>query len=220
MVVSNHRQRRIPVNPRDYYQNGYYPGAPVSCRSPFKFAKINFNGDVLLCHKFVVGNIYRSSFPDIWFGKEAARVRAGVTMPGNEKTCHTCHHYRFCVKAGEIDTREAENFRALSNSGRMKVTDQKVDDGTPILVGTVGLHSVFQWDGVYHAVPFERYQAEAGDCRPLMLDGAISGPGSVTSDNYEKVTRGLLVYAIRDSAVKLVLHTAKRVIRRLRKAVA
>ena len=184
---------------------------------PFKFAKINFNGDVLLCQKFVVGNIYQSSFADIWFGKEATRVRAGVTMPGNEKTCHTCHHYRFCVKAGEIDTHEEENFRAWANSGSMDVSDPKVDDGTPVHVRTVGLHSIFQWDGKFHAIPFERYRAPSDDARPLMLDGAISGHGSVTASTYDDVKKGLVVRAIRDSMIGFAMHNARRVVRRINK---
>ena len=71
VVRSAHPDSRIAVNPRSYYQNGAYPGMAVDCRSPFKFARIDYNGDVFLCQQFKIGNIADHDFNDIWHGERA-----------------------------------------------------------------------------------------------------------------------------------------------------
>ena len=176
-VFSNHPGYRIPVNPRDYYQNGAYPGMQVSCRSPFKFAKINFNGDVLLCQKFKIGNINDTPFLDIWNGEEATRVRTGVLNPGNVRTCLNCQHYRFCIRAGEIDLQNQENFVALSRSALIEPDEKDLaDDGNPIYLGEYKTARLFSWSGEYFALAnnpdIDNFgqRAGAGEANSLMLD--------------------------------------------------
>lgn len=109
VVKSKHPDVRIALNPRSYYQNGSYPGMAVECRSPFKFARIDYNGDVFLCQKFNIGNILEQEFTDIWYGEKADKVRELVLAGGS--VCQACDHYRLCVKADELDVRSPEALR-------------------------------------------------------------------------------------------------------------
>ena len=127
-VCSRHPQHRLPINPRTHYQLGDFPGMPLPCRSPFKFAKINFDGDVRLCQRFIVGNVNERTFRDIWYGEEAERVRRAVRH--NPGTCVTCNHYRFCLRAGEVDLGNSNNFVAL--------TDRSATFLDPVPVGHYG----------------------------------------------------------------------------------
>lgn len=113
VVHSDNPLYRVPVNPGDYFQNGAFPGMSVPCRSPFKYAKIGYDGNVILCCRFTIGNIYEEDFKDIWFGEVAQNLRRSiVSTPG---FCETCDYYRFCIKAGEIDLSLNANFFASSN---------------------------------------------------------------------------------------------------------
>lgn len=109
VVKSSHPGARIALNPRSYYQNGNYPGMTVECRSPFKFARIDYNGDVFLCQKFNIGNILEQEFTDIWYGEKADQVRKLVLAGGS--VCQECDHFRLCVKADELDVRSPEALR-------------------------------------------------------------------------------------------------------------
>lgn len=110
MVMSNNPAARQAAYPRGYVQNGPYPGMHVDCRSPFKYARILYNGDVQLCSQFKIGNIHERSFLEIWNGSEAHRVRQ--TLRESAGVCHACDYYRFCIKASELDCDREENFFA------------------------------------------------------------------------------------------------------------
>jgi len=145
-VHSRHSLYRLPINPRTHYQLGEYPGMPVACRSPFKFAKINYDGDVILCQRFKIGNINERSFVDIWYGEKATQVRNSVRT--NEAVCATCEHYRFCLRAGEIDLTTSKNFVAL--------TDRTIDFTDPLNIGHFGTHCIYRWGPSYYAIPRDR----------------------------------------------------------------
>jgi radical SAM protein with 4Fe4S-binding SPASM domain len=100
-VKSNHPEAEIPFNVRTFFQNGYFPGMHVGCRSPFKYVRILFNGDVTLCAQFVIGNIYEQNLVDIWYGQRAGRVRKMILK--NAKICHECDYYRLCLQSGTHD---------------------------------------------------------------------------------------------------------------------
>lgn len=91
-------------------QKGDFPGMPVSCRSPFTYARILYSGEVQLCAKFVIGNIYEKSFEDIWFGEQANGIRN--MLMENPKICHQCDYYRFCLCSIDIDLANEKNFFA------------------------------------------------------------------------------------------------------------
>ena len=106
IVRSDNPGARVMVNPRSYYQNGAYPGMSVECRSPFKFARIDYTGDVYLCQRFKIGNIAEADFIDIWNGPAAKSVRANVLAGGD--LCADCDHFKLCVKADELDVADAQ----------------------------------------------------------------------------------------------------------------
>ena len=108
IVKSDNPKARAMLNPRAYFQNGHYPGMPVNCRSPFKFIRIDYNGDVFLCQRFKIGNIAESSLIDIWNSEKANKTRALVhRSPG---PCNNCDHYELCVKADQIDLNKDESL--------------------------------------------------------------------------------------------------------------
>jgi len=107
-VRSRNPLARLPFDARNYFQDGAYPGMPVDCRSPFKFARILHNGDVQLCYQFIAGNVHEEPFLDIWFGKRARSIRENIRR--RPEVCHACEYYNFCIKAGEVNLNLQENF--------------------------------------------------------------------------------------------------------------
>ncbi len=142
-VKSNNPKARTPFNPRTYFQLGYYPSMSVSCRSPFKFARILYNGNVELCYQFVVGNIYKDDFLDIWYGEKAKRIREMILR--NPKVCYSCDYYRLCVKAGELDYNDEDSFygELVHNKYRYPT----------IIEDNFYSYAIIAWLGDYYGVP-------------------------------------------------------------------
>jgi len=142
LVKSNHPDAKIPFNARTYYQNGHFPGMSVGCRSPFKFARIDYNGSVELCYQFTVGSIYEKDFLDIWYGEEAQKVRNLVLS--DPKVCHSCDYFKFCIKAGEVDYDQKENFR-----------NEAIDNqfNKPFLVEDKGSYQVVGYGEKFYGFP-------------------------------------------------------------------
>jgi len=95
-------------NPGHYYQRGSYPGMRVDCKSPFTFVRILFNGDVQLCYQFKIGNLNQKRIEDIWYGKEAQRIRQ--TILTDASICEHCDYYRFCLNSSKIDVNDMNNY--------------------------------------------------------------------------------------------------------------
>ena len=81
---------------------------PVDCRSPYKFARINYDGAVRLCQKFTVGSIYDADLLTIWQGEAAKSLRAEVREDGD--VCHSCEYFKFCIRAGQVDYADPSVF--------------------------------------------------------------------------------------------------------------
>jgi len=143
IVHSRNLQYRLPINPREYFQNGAFPGMQVACRSPFKFAKIDYDGSVILCQRYAVGNIYEADFKDIWFGAKANNLRKSIMTEPN--FCYTCDHYKYCIKAGEIDLSEKKNFLVLS--------DPHQNFDVPTLIKDYAIFSIYKWGKQHFVVP-------------------------------------------------------------------
>lgn len=136
LVVSAHPGARTPFTPSTHFQNGPYPGMHVDCRSPFKFVRINYDGQVLLCQGVRIGNIYRQSLLDTWNGALAERMRGMVRE--SAEVCHDCEYFRFCIRANQVDYAAEESFRS-SNRARV--------------VRTRGPFSIVHWRDKHLAIP-------------------------------------------------------------------
>ena len=91
IVSSGHPAMRPIPELRAEHQLGPGPGMTWPCRSPWTFARILPTGDVELCFKYIVGNLRRHSFKDIWFGSRAIAVRRRVAEDAG--ICPVCEHY-------------------------------------------------------------------------------------------------------------------------------
>lgn len=114
LVVSDNPEARLPISPSTFFQNGSFPGMHVGCRSPFKFTRILYSGDVYLCYVFPVGNIYKKQLTEIWDGQAAEKVRREIR--NDVRICHGCDYFKYCIKANEIDYQDPDNFVTASNS--------------------------------------------------------------------------------------------------------
>lgn len=141
-VMSNNPDSRLPFNPRTYFQNGEYPGMQVNCRSPFKFARIYFDGNVDLCYQFTVGNIYETDFLDIWYGEKARQVRELVLH--NAEVCYSCEYYKFCIKAGEVNFENKDSFQS-------KMVVDKYHK--PMLIEDFGIYNIVGYRKNYYGFP-------------------------------------------------------------------
>jgi radical SAM protein with 4Fe4S-binding SPASM domain len=148
---------------------------PIDCRSPFKYAKINYNGDVILCQRFTVGNIKDRSFRDIWFGQTAEQLRNSVRA--SMRLCSSCDHYRFCIRGGEIDVGRNDNFIALS--------DRHKTFADPVKVGHYGTHSILRWNDDFFAVP----KCDSGHV--TILANAESHPDIIQTASIEKAREAI-----------------------------
>ncbi len=108
IVTSNNNERKLLLSPKSYFQYGKYPGMAVSCRSPFVFARILFNGDVQLCYKYSIGNLNEMDFKDIWYGESAQQIRKEIIT--NPEGCYTCDLYKFCICSDKIDLDNKKNY--------------------------------------------------------------------------------------------------------------
>ena len=178
LVKSNNRNARTPFNARTYYQNGHFPGMSVNCRSPFKFARIDYNGNVELCYQFTVGNIYKNEFLDIWYGKEAQKVRDLVRS--DPKVCYSCDYFRFCIKAGEVDYDKEANFR-----------NETIDNyyNKPFLVKDKGSYQLVGYGSMIYGFP-----KSMGDVDPRFLAEYENKPGVFVCATTEEVKQKIDEY--------------------------
>jgi radical SAM protein with 4Fe4S-binding SPASM domain len=108
LVGSDNSEKRWPINPIPYFQDGYFPGVPVACRSPYKLARVDYDGTVRLCNTFPVGSIYDADLLEIWSGTAARALRRRIAA--SKRVCHACNYYQFCIKANEVDYSDKKVF--------------------------------------------------------------------------------------------------------------
>jgi len=142
LVVSNHPETRTPFNPRTYFQNGAFPGMHVNCRSPFKYVRILYNGDVELCFQFTIGSIYENNILDIWYGKKAQDVRELVTK--NPAVCYACDYYKFCIKAEGVDYSNQDNHHNESMVSQF---------AKPLFIQELGAFQIVGYQNAFYSFP-------------------------------------------------------------------
>lgn len=157
LVHSRHPGVRIVPDNRQQAQLGPGPGMSFPCKSPWTFARVTHNGDVVLCYQFTVGNLKAQSFEEIWFGPVAQAVREKVR--NEREVCESCDYFRFCLRSATIDDDEREShfvgplLSAIETvdfeSGKMR----RVDTSPPRLVETRGTTNIVFLRGLYLTVP-------------------------------------------------------------------
>jgi radical SAM protein with 4Fe4S-binding SPASM domain len=101
VISSSHPGKRYAYNPIPDHQNGTHPHVPVPCRSPYKLARIEPDGRVVLCQKFAIGSIYDADLLALWDSPRARKLR--ISIKRDAHICHTCDYFRFCLNADRID---------------------------------------------------------------------------------------------------------------------
>ncbi|WP_185973694.1 radical SAM protein [Ferrovibrio terrae] len=162
VVMSDNPHARLPVTPSTHFQNGPYPGMQVDCRSPFKFARINYDGDVLLCHQFSVGNILKAPLLELWQNATADYVRSMVK--GDVSVCEACEYFRFCIQANDVDSR-----RDFVSNNAIRI----LKESWP--------YNFLTWSGQYYAAP-QWLRLTATDLADRQRHGTL---GIVLADSQE-----------------------------------
>lgn len=88
------------LNKYVHLQIGHHPQMDHNCVSPYTFARIHADGDVSVCRDFIIGNIKRARFEDIWLGPAAHFVRQFLIA--NPVVCAHCEHYKFCLQPATV----------------------------------------------------------------------------------------------------------------------
>jgi radical SAM protein with 4Fe4S-binding SPASM domain len=140
IVSSGHPGSRSIPELRSEHQLGPGPGMTWPCRSPWTFARILPNGDVQLCFKYIVGNLHRQSFKDIWFGADSTAVRRRVIE--DTGICPTCEHYHFCLKGSTVDTNQETSF----------VSQHHQHPPSPVLCESIGSYNVVAWQKHFYVL--------------------------------------------------------------------
>ena len=77
------------INLQKYYQ-GDYPSQASICTSPFKQIFIRGNGDVEMCHGFIIGNIKKQNLQKIWQNSKAQNFRKIFKRLKQIPACFRC----------------------------------------------------------------------------------------------------------------------------------
>lgn len=95
------RQYRIKIsispqtnNLRRYY-DGTWPSAKSRCTVPWSEVSIRANGDIELCHGFIIGNILNNDLKTVWKGQKVQDFRTYIKKHPNAVPCYRCCALKF-----------------------------------------------------------------------------------------------------------------------------
>lgn len=78
---------------------------PCVCSKPFTYFQIEFDGDCFFCcpmfTDYPIGNIFKNSFEDIWYGEKATKFRESI-LDGSHKFCKM----DICTEASLVDEKD------------------------------------------------------------------------------------------------------------------
>jgi len=74
---------------KKYYSNTM-PGKKSFCSSPFKQVFIRGNGDVEMCHGYIIGNLKNDTLYNIWHNKKATHFRDIIKKRKTIPACFRC----------------------------------------------------------------------------------------------------------------------------------
>lgn len=185
-ICSDRPDVRVLENCREFYLNKKHPMMPsYKCGSAFNFARILPNGDIQLCYKYSVGNLFNASFEDIWFGEEANRIRKKIVE--TEKDCTECDYFRFGIGLEELDMYQLESHFNHSLSPFLNSVDflnGTIDvnvSAPPRLISSEGNHNIVYFKESFFGVPH--------NVGPIELDKVdlSSIPDIILGDAYAEV---------------------------------
>ena len=110
-------------------QIGKHPLMEHNCVSPFKFARINADGDVSLCRDFIIGNVKNTDLRDVWHSDTARFVRGFLIE--NQSVCRACEHYKYCLQPAKVDMHDPKHYGnnvTLGSDITAKVEARKLDE--------------------------------------------------------------------------------------------
>lgn len=136
LVISDNPKARTPCSPGPHFQNGSFPEMQVACRSPFKFVRISYQGNVNLCYKFKIGKIYDNDLLALWYGAEAEKVRNLVRS--TTAICNKCEYFLYCIQANDINYENSDNL----------ISRNKIE-----FITEIGPFNILRWMGSYYSVP-------------------------------------------------------------------
>lgn len=108
-IISSGRGRGAPHEDQHRKYNYCEGGMPFAdCAAPYRSTRIDFDGNVNVCQKLKIGNIYEQSLADIWGGA----VHKGVidAVRASDEHCAACDYYRFCVRSDGVRYSDELNF--------------------------------------------------------------------------------------------------------------
>jgi radical SAM protein with 4Fe4S-binding SPASM domain len=86
----------------NYHGNKNYPIEQVSCFAPYYTSMVRANGNLVVCchsptegSEFVLGNIERTSFKEIWFSDEYKEIRKKLKRRQYFDFCKYCEYYAY-----------------------------------------------------------------------------------------------------------------------------
>ena len=91
-----------------------------NCSSPFTTARIDYDGNVYLCHNQLIGNLKTESFDDIWGSNKAISLREDLVK--TQSLCGTCDYFKLCINTSCLDTKSPENY--FSNDFKQRFPDK------------------------------------------------------------------------------------------------
>ncbi|MDC0476317.1 radical SAM protein [Alphaproteobacteria bacterium] len=103
-------------NVRNYNYESYHSTFEYSadsvlssgCASPWRSVRINWDGDVFLCHWQKIGNLIETDFDTIWDGEIAQNLRDEITK--TEALCEQCDYFNLCIRSHHLDLNKIANY--------------------------------------------------------------------------------------------------------------
>jgi|GEM_PF-2957434 len=190
-VLSNHPEAKILLDPRDYFQKGHFPGMKINCRSPFKYVRILYNGDVELCYKHAIGNIYEDTLFDIWFGEKAQSYRASVKE--DPSICQSCDYFNNCIR---------EDNDGHINSGDNPKSEKISQHTPPLFAEDLGAFHIIKYGNCFHGLPKNPTVAKTGDS-----ENSLEEKGHFKAETVSEV-KSLIEKFLNESELSLIQNTA------------
>lgn len=92
-IITSHTKLRVsfPSTPDiDSFYTGKFPSSQSKCTSPFNQIYLRGNGDVEMCHGYILGNIQTNTLDHIWHGQKTKRFQKYIKKNRLIPACFRC----------------------------------------------------------------------------------------------------------------------------------